>query len=113
MVLLPPQWKVIRRQFSFCSSLSFAVAPHVNYLAAKRLQHLLHDRTVLCQLAQTLLFESRFILATQRFPFDLRILDEDTYADLFAGDLATGLAHKLDVLGLRERVAEVTCVRGK
>src|SRR5829696_5330531 len=110
---LPPQWKLIRRQLSFCSSLSLAVAPHVNYLAPERLQHLLHDGTVLRQFAQTLLFESFFIIATERFTLGLRILDDDSYADLFAGDFATGLAHELHVLRLRKRVAKVPCVRRK
>src|ERR1041384_6730163 len=75
---LPPQWKVIRRHLSFCSSLSLAVAPHVNYLAAKRLQHLLHDRTVLRHLAQALFSESCFVVAAEWFAFRLRILDDDT-----------------------------------
>ncbi len=84
---------------------------HVNELASKRAQHLLHNRMLLSVLAQAILFQPLFIFPRKR-RIGYRsclILNHDAHAQFLAGDLLTNLAQHFDAVALRQGVAKVTC----
>jgi len=88
-------------------------AANVDDFAAKRLQHLLHKWIAFRCFAQTLFFETCFVLGIAWFALGLAVFDRDAQAGVLAHDFAAGGADQFCVFGFEERFAQVAILRSE
>src|SRR5687768_18254578 len=89
-------------------------AAHVNELAAKCAQHLLHNRMLLGVLAQAILYQALFIFPRQwRIVYGGRlILDHDPHTQLLAGNILTNFAQHFDAVALDRKSTRLNSSHG-